>query len=60
MNINAQLKFSTVGMLVPYIYYKMNIGFCIYDFCCHSNINCPAEYYDRKCIKSSIAVNEND
>ena len=39
----------------------MNIGFRIYDFCCRLNIiNSPGEYYDRKYIKSSIVVNENE
>ena len=33
------------NMLVCYIYYKMNVGFCVYDFCCRSNIiNRPREY----------------
>ena len=53
--------YDVPNMLAHYIYYKMNVGFCIYDFCCHSNIlNCPGEYYNRKYIKSSIVVNENE
>ena len=48
-------------MLVPYIFYKMTMGFCIYDFCCCSNIiEHPGEYYRRNYIKSSIVVNENE
>ena len=39
----------------------MNVSFCIYDFCCHSNIiNQTAEHYDRKYVKSSTVVNENE
>ena len=36
----------------------MNVGFCVYDFCCRSNINRPGEYYNS--IKSSIVVNEKE
>ena len=37
------------------------MGFCIYDFCCRSNIiERPGEYYNGNYIKSSIVVNENE
>ena len=47
-------------LLVPYIYFKSGMGFCVFDFCCHSNIASIYGVVEGHVIHSLICLNNKE
>ena len=48
-------------MLVPYIYFKTGVGFCVFDFCCLSNIaSIHGIIREEHIVRSSIHLNKKE